>query len=133
MTGQGSPYIGAALDSAFEEVQAVVVLLTGDDIVKLNDKYVRPDDPDYEKNLSKQPRSNVLFEAGMAFGKDPKRTILVQVDDIKPISDLQGRHVLRIDNTPEKRREFAGRLEVAECQVDISGTDWLKVGNFQVI
>jgi len=129
-TGKGSPYVGEALDSAFDEAQAVVVLLTGDDEAKLQGKYVGLDDQDHERNLTPQPRPNVIFEAGMAFGRKPEKTILVQIGSIRPISNILGRHILKLDDTPEKRRDLARRLETAGCEVDISGNDWLNVGNF---
>ena len=132
LTRKGSPYTGETLDVAFQEAQAVVVLLTGDDEVKLKEKYVRTDDPDYEKILPPQPRPNVLFEAGMAFGRNPERTILVQVGNPKPFSDVAGRHMLKLNNSREKRHEFTLRLQTAGCHVNISGVDWLSTGNFEI-
>mgnify|MGYP000485185991 CR=1 FL=1 len=43
-TGSASPYIGQALDAAFEMAQAVVVLLTPDDIAYLRPEYANGDD-----------------------------------------------------------------------------------------
>ena len=76
LTGQGSPFIGDILDKAFEEAQAVVVLITGDDLARLGTRFQKPDDEPYEMDLTPQARPNVLFEAGMAFGRQPERTIL---------------------------------------------------------
>lgn len=67
----------------------------------------------------------------MAFGRQPDRTILVQVGSIRPFSDIAGRHILRLDNTEKARHQFARRLETVDCDVDTSGDDWLEVGNFQ--
>ncbi len=55
--------------------------------LKLQKKYWESNEPSYETTFTNQPRPNVLFEAGMAFGVHLKRTILVQVGNIKPISD----------------------------------------------
>src|SRR5258707_1032798 len=49
MTGEGSPYIGDALDRAFARAQAAVVLLTGDDVARLGKHYLSPHDPPEEK------------------------------------------------------------------------------------
>ena len=78
-TGQGSPFIGQVLDRAFSEARAVVVLITGDDFAYLDPRFLTANDPDYERNLTPQARPNVLFEAGMAFGRHPERTILVSL------------------------------------------------------
>ena len=117
-TGKGSPYIGEVLDAAFRDAQGVIVLLTGDDEAKLKEKYIKPEDPDYERVLTPQPRPNVLFEAGMAFGLYPDRTILVQVGPIRPISDISGRHLLRLDNSPERRNDLVERLKSIGYEVN---------------
>jgi len=132
LTGKASPYIGEVLDSAFSIAQAVIVLLTGDDEAKLRDKYIKTSDADYERTLTPQARPNVLFEAGMAFGRYPERTILIELGNLRPFSDIAGRHVLKLNNTSEKRHELALKLQTAGCDVDLTGTDWLKVGNFEV-
>ncbi len=129
MTGEGSPYIGQVLDHAFAAAQAVVVLLTPDDIAYLRPEYGAPDDP--EREPKGQARPNVLFEAGMAFGRNPRRTILVELGDLRPFSDVGGRRAVRMDNSPEKRMELARRLGTAGCQVDTSGTDWLSEGDLR--
>lgn len=127
-TGSGSPYVGEVLDLAFREGQAVVVLLTPDDVAYLRTEYAHGDD-DPEATPRGQARPNVLFEAGMAFGRDPKRTILIEMGDVRPFSDVGGRHVIRMSNAPETRRSIASRLETAGCSVDLSGTDWLSAGD----
>jgi predicted nucleotide-binding protein len=130
-TGSGSPYVGDALDRAFEEAQAVVVLLTGDDIARLGTAFIQSDDPRHEKELTPQARPNVLFEAGMAFGREPRRTILVQLGEIRPFSDIFGRHIVKLSDRPEARTLLLSRLKTAGCQVDDDHrTDWLSAGNF---
>lgn len=129
MTGSGAPFIGEVLDAAFGAAQAVVVLLTPDDVT-----YLRPEfgdgDNDPEIMPAPQARPNVLFEAGMAFGRHPERTILVELGKVRPFSDVAGRHAVRISDTAEARRELAQRLTTAGCDVDISGSDWLSAGVF---
>jgi predicted nucleotide-binding protein len=77
-TGKGSPYIGEILEKGFSEVQAVVVLMTPDDLGILRKEFRRAGDPLSETKLTPQPRLNVIFEAGMAFGYCAKRTIVVE-------------------------------------------------------
>lgn len=130
-TKKGTPNIGEILDAAFNEAQAVIVLLTGDDEAKLRDEFLKTDDPPYERNLTPQSRPNVLFESGMAMGRYPSRTVLVQIGGHRPFSDIAGKHITHLDNTAEKRHELATKLSNAGCKVDISGTRWFKAGNFQ--
>jgi predicted nucleotide-binding protein/predicted transcriptional regulator len=132
MTGQGSPFIGDVLDKAMEQAQAIVVLLTGDDDAKLKEEFQSAHDPDYEKQLTSQARPNVLFEAGMAFGKYPNRTILIQVGWLRPFSDIGGRHIIHLKNSQESRQVLVQRLIGAGCSVNTSGTDWLTAGEFTI-
>jgi hypothetical protein len=39
-TGSGAPYVGEILDHAFQKAQAVIVLITGDDISKMSFQYL---------------------------------------------------------------------------------------------
>lgn len=129
MTGKGSPYVGEVLDVAFREGQAFVVLMTPDDVAYLHSDYASGEsDPATE--AKGQARPNVLFEAGMALGRDEERTIIVELGDVRPFSDVGGRHVLRMDNTAKKRQALASRLETAKAAVDRSGSDWLSAGDF---
>lgn len=132
LTGKPSPYIGEILDAAFEHAQAIVSLFTPDDEAKLLPQYSYSDDKEYETNLTPQARPNVLFETGMAFGKDQNRTIIIEIGSLRPFSDIAGRHVVRLNDTPEKRKELATRLKLAGCEIDIDGTDWLSTGDFNI-
>lgn len=127
MTGTASPYIGEVLDAAFSAAQAIVVLETPDDIAYLHPSLTYPDDPECE--AQPQPRPNVLFEAGMAMGRDPRRTVIVELGKIRVFSDIHGRHVVRLDNSVTKRQDLAARLESAGCAVDLSGRDWHNAGD----
>lgn len=130
-TGKGAPYIGEILDKAFSQAQAVVVLMTPDDEGRLREPFMKSEDPSYETELTQQSRLNVLFEAGMAIGRFPNRTILVELGFLRPFSDIGGRHVIKLDDTTEKRQELAHRLRTAGCQVNLSGTDWHTAGAFE--
>ncbi|MBI2246286.1 MAG: nucleotide-binding protein [Nocardioides sp.] len=127
MTGKGSPYIGEVLAVAFGQAQAVVVLQTPDDVAHLHESLTYPEDPDTSPQM--QPRPNVLFEAGMALAQDEDRTIIVELGTIRSFSDIHGRHVVRLDNSVEKRQDLATRLRTAGCAVDLDGTDWHTEGD----
>ncbi len=127
---QGSPYVGDVLDAALAKAQAIIVLLTGDDLARLREMFITSEDPMHEREAWPQARPNVLFEAGMAFGRAPKRTILIELGQVRPFSDIAGRHVVRIGDDLRTRQDLAMRLEAAGCVVDRSGTDWHSEGDF---
>jgi predicted nucleotide-binding protein len=123
-SGTASPFIGEVLETAFSQAQAVVVLFTPDEQVRLR----------HELNKRHtvwrlQARPNVLFEAGMAFATHPERTVLVVLGDQEIPSDFAGRHYVRVDSVAALR-DLAQRLEQAGCPVDLTGSDWLDLGRF---
>ncbi|MFA5803907.1 MAG: nucleotide-binding protein [Melioribacteraceae bacterium] len=130
MTGQPSPYVGDILETVFREAVAVVILLTPDDEARLRKSLRRPKDPPFEKVLTGQARPNVIFEAGMAFGRNPNSTLIVELGNLRPFSDIAGRHVVHLSNQATSRQEFATKLANAGCNVDTSGSDWLTAGDF---
>lgn len=128
-TREGSPYIGQVLDAAFSHATAVVVLMTPDEVAYLQPRY-SDGDADPETEPAAQARPNVLFEAGMALGRDPQRTVLVEVGKVRPFSDVAGRHAVRLTNAVESRQALAQRLADAGCEVNLTGIDWHSAGNF---
>ncbi|HWS89014.1 MAG TPA: nucleotide-binding protein [Pyrinomonadaceae bacterium] len=129
-TGDPSPYIGNVLNVAFSLAQAVVVLMTPDDEARLREPLQTQSDPHYESSLTPQARPNVLFEAGIAMGRSADRTVLVELGETRPFSDIGGRHVIKLTDSTQKRQELAHRLASAGCPVDLSGVDWHTEGDF---
>lgn len=131
-TGNPSPQITEILKVGFKIAHSAVVLLSPDDEARLREEFRTPDDPEYEIKLSPQPRPNVLFEAGMAIASFPDRTVLVQAGWSRPFSDIAGMHMVKIDNSVERRRDLANRLRMAGCEVsDLNmSIDWQTVGDF---
>ncbi len=129
-TGKASPYIGEVLEKGFSMVQAVVVLMTPDDEAQLREPFRTPSDLEYESQLTPQARPNVLIEAGMALGLHPNRTIIVELGQLRPASDLLGRHVVRLSDTSQSRQDLADRLKNAGCSLTLSGRDWHSAGEF---
>lgn len=127
-TGKASPYVGEILNAAFSMAQAFLVLMTPDEQVVLRPELRKPRGDD---DVAYQPRPNVILEAGMALGKDETRTILVQTGPLRGMSDLDGRHVVRLDNSAERRNDLIQRLKVAGCSPRVDGTDWISTGNFE--
>jgi predicted nucleotide-binding protein len=129
-TGKPSPYVGEILDVAFSQAAAILVLMTPDDTASLKKQYHDAHEPVHETEPTGQARPNVLFEAGMAMGRDPNRTILVELGVVRPFSDIAGRHMIRMNDSSPRRQELAQRLLSAGCAVSMTGVDWHTAGDF---
>jgi len=128
-TGRGAPYTGQIVDALFQDAQAIVVLLSPDEQVELRSDLREPNDND---NEGWQPRPNVFIEAGMALARDEAHTILVQIGAVRTASDLLGRHLVHFDGSSAHRHALIERLRTAGCTLSTSGTDWLRIGNFDL-
>jgi hypothetical protein len=68
---------------------------------------------------------------GMAFGKYPDRTLIVEFGQTRPFSDVTGRNTIRFSDTPQSRKKIADRLRNAGCLVRTDDkSDWLTGGDF---
>jgi predicted nucleotide-binding protein len=130
LTRKPNPYIGEVIDAGFQNAQAIVVLLTGDDEARLKDKFLTPGDQPFERKPTGQPRQNVLFEAGMAFAKYNATTVLVRVGNLRPMSDVAGIHVLHLSDSPTSRKQLVSKLKIAGVVLNDDGDDWLTAGQF---
>lgn len=128
-TGKASPYVGEILEAAFRMAQAVVVLLSPDELVQLRPELCA-DEAEALREQRFQPRPNVLLEAGMALATKEERTLLVRVGNVKIPSDIEGRHVIEMAGAPEQRNELAQRLKTAGCEPDTGNRDWYRIGRF---
>jgi predicted nucleotide-binding protein len=129
-TGTTNPYVGDVVETGLRLAHAVVVLLTGDDEARLLSQFVTSRDQREDVGPTRQARPNVLFEAGMAVALSRDRTVLVSLGQLRPLSDLSGVHIVRMDDTTERRQDLAERLQAAGCPVKLTGRDWHKVGQF---
>jgi predicted nucleotide-binding protein len=125
-----NPYVGDIIDTVIEKAQAVVVMFSPDDLVQLKEQFLSADDRATEGKQQGQARPNVLFEAGLAHGRHPEKTVLVQVGKVKPFSDIGGKHMVRLTDEKESRNGFANRLANIGLAVDRVGNDWMSVGTF---
>jgi predicted nucleotide-binding protein len=132
LTGKPNPYTWEIVDKALSQAGAIVALLTPDDEARLREDLWSEYDSGLEKEYLAQPRQNVLFEAGVAYGRDPQRTILVRVGSQRPMSDLAGHHILQLDDSPQSRQGVVDALRTAGCPVDVTGTDWFRAGVFAI-
>jgi predicted nucleotide-binding protein len=127
-TQSGTPYVGDVLDAAFGVARAAVVVLTPDEEVRLRTA-LRGERDAFTVRL--QARPNVFYEAGLAFGRFPRNTVVVEVGEMREASDLGGRHAVRITSSGQWRHDLADRLETAGLAVNRSGREWLTVGTFE--
>jgi predicted nucleotide-binding protein len=130
LTGKASPYIGEILDAAFAAAQAIIVILTGEDVAMLRPSFRGSTEQDHDSKPTPQARLNVIFEAGMALGRNPDRTIMVELEHTRPFSDVAGRHTIRFRGSSEDRQSLKTRLETAGCEISAAGVRWLSSGNF---
>jgi predicted nucleotide-binding protein len=114
-----------------EQAQAIVVMLSPDDDVKLKSQFIAHHERSTEGKLRGQARPNVIFETGIAIGTHHKKTVIVQVGDVKPFTDIGGMHILHLSGNDASRHDFANRLEDLGCKIDRSGDHWLRAGNFE--
>jgi Predicted nucleotide-binding protein containing TIR-like domain len=132
-TGSPSPYTGDVLDKAMAIVQAVVVLFTPDDLAQLRTDLLDASDGSHEHKLSGQPRANVLFEAGLAFGRHPTRTVLVEHGKLRGLSDLAGLNAVRLERGGRALVDLAHRLSNVGCAVNLTGADFLDESLFSAL
>ena len=128
--GKPNPYTWEVVDWALQNAGAIVALMTPDDEARLKKEMWGQSENSMEKEMMGQPRQNVLFEAGVAYGRNPDRTVLLRVGSHRPMSDLAGHHILQLSNDPESRQAVADALKAAGCPVDLTGADWYKAGDF---
>jgi predicted nucleotide-binding protein len=126
-----NPNVGDVVNKALKRAQGILVLLSPDEDAKLQSKFCSSKDKrDGLHRLQGQPRPNVILEAGIALGVHSDKTLLVQVGDVRDISDMAGKHILHLSNKPASRKELAQRLRKLGFKVDTIGDTWLTVGNF---
>lgn len=130
--GGANPIVGDIINQAMKRAQGILVLLSPDEDAKLKNKFASPKDKKIGLNkLDGQPRPNVIFEAGLALGAHSDKTILVQVGDIREISDIAGKHMAHLTNKPASRKALAMRLrDKLKFRVNLDGDRWMDVGNF---
>ena len=106
-----------------------VILLTGDDEARLRQDLWARNEASVEREFALQVRQNVAFEAGRAFTTHPERTIVCQIGDVKPFSDMGGLHLVKLDSI-EGRQELVARLRKAGLNVNATDDAWRQAGDF---
>ncbi len=128
LTGKANAYIWEIVETGFAACKTAVAVLTGDEEVRLRAKFASDHDPADDRDFGVQARPNVLLEMGAAMARGP--VVIVQIGPHRSISDIQGMQILRMDNTPRRRKDFVDRMKRIGAGADDSGADFLEVGDF---
>ncbi|WP_405600362.1 nucleotide-binding protein [Streptomyces sp. NBC_01410] len=124
---KGSPYVGDIVLEGMRLSNAVVVLFTADEDVKLRSDLAGGPNG-HQKG--QQSRPNVYYEAGIADALNRDRTVLVEVGNVRKFSDDSGRHAVRFDGGINSRVTLRNALRNAGLTVDDQAHDWMREGKF---
>lgn len=131
MAGHGpAPVLHDVIRNGLREAQAIVALLTPDDVVHLHPELRGIMEDQHELTPACQPRPNVLMELGIALYAYRERTIVVRAGSIRPIADLGGINYVAFDGREASRAKLVERLKIAGCSVDDRGTEWRRPERF---
>lgn len=127
-----NPHVDDVISKAMKSVQGVLVMFSPDEEARLKSKFASAiDRKKGQTTLDGQPRPNVILEAGLALGAHSQKTLLVQVGDVRDISDIAGKHLVHLNNSAESRKELAQRLRTKlKFKINTDGADWLSIGDF---
>ena len=99
-----NPFIADVVIEGIKQADVALVLFTPDEVAAL----YTPETGRLSKNGAEadtrwQARPNVIFEAGVAFGSKPHRTLLLSCGaDVRLFSDVSGMHILALQNANAK-------------------------------
>lgn len=120
----GAAFIGEIVRTGLSQAQGIVALFTADEIAHLRPDHYEPHDGQEDKERW-QARPNVIFEAGMAYGMAPERTILAVLGgQTKLFSDVKGIHLTYLSNNHGARKRLRQKLIGAKCDVDLRVDAW---------
>jgi len=128
--GGGTPYTGDIVSAGMRMADAVVVLLTPDDVGYVRPAFRDPQDGRDELEPTGQARLNVVSEAGMAMALDRDRVVIVEAGQVRKMSDTAGLNVIRLHDNIDRRKDLAARLRAAGLAVDETGEEWRTAGTF---
>lgn len=128
----GTPTIADIVEEGMNRAQGVVALFTPDEYAALRPE-LRSEKEEEDALARWQARPNVIFEAGMAFGRDRDRVVFVLIGDPKLFTDVAGIHVLRPTNDPLGDRQVLRNTlkKGMRCAVSDDSNDWMDHGDFE--
>lgn len=128
----GTPTIAEIVECGMNQAQGVIALITADESAALRPEYRTPHDA-ADQLARWQARPNVIFEAGMAFGRDRKRVVFVLLGKPSLFTDVAGVHVLRPTNDPTGDRGVlrSTLAQGMQCTIELQSSDWMTAGDFE--
>jgi len=129
-TTASAPFLGEVVTAAVSIAQVAIVLLTPDDIVMTHPTLRNDSEPVHGVRPTGQASPSVLLELGMLLAANPDRTIIVQIGDVRPVADLAGRNLIRLDGSAASLGELVSRLKLAGSLVNDAGTEWRDTSPF---
>ncbi|MBD3349895.1 MAG: hypothetical protein GF364_00235 [Candidatus Lokiarchaeota archaeon] len=131
--GNAKPYIGQVMKTGMKISNIILVIMSPDDNVKLNPKYMKENENNKEEQWMGQSRANVLYEMGFAEALKPKETIFIKIGDQKLPSDIDGKLFFELDNSVKTRKRLTDELINLGCDIDLKRkSKWKNVGDFSV-
>ena len=125
-TGETSPYLSQAIMKSIEKAGAVVVIMTPEEEAKLDERFWMEE---ADEKTYRQPRPNVIFEAGLALGMKESKTIILQFGELRIFSDILGKHVTKyrgVDTESDFKCDLLDKLKIAGCQCE-PGRDYYNI------
>ncbi|MCA9622171.1 MAG: nucleotide-binding protein [Myxococcales bacterium] len=120
----GAAFVGEIVREGMKQAQGIIALFTADELAFLRPDYHQSHDSDEDKERW-QSRPNVIFEAGMAYGTAPERTVLAVLGgEAKLFSDVRGIHLTYLGNSTDARKRLRQKLIGAGCDVDERADAW---------
>lgn len=104
--------------AGINHAQAVIILFTPDDLARLKNEFLKDDDGPHERNETGQARPNVILEAGIAYAKEPTKTIFARVGKTREISDIAGFNWVQLSQDYNDRDRLRRELLKAGVELD---------------
>jgi predicted nucleotide-binding protein len=132
----GTATVAGVVEEGMKIARGILALFTPDEFSSLRPELRKPSD--VGEHLERwQARPNVLFEAGMAFGKDRNRVAFVLFGDVTLFTDVAGIHVYRPTNEfgrDSDRAQLKGLLaDGMRCSVNLLSDEWMHAGDFDKV
>lgn len=129
----GSPTIAEIVQRGMSEAQGVIALFTPDEFATLSPEFRDKWRSAGSDEARFQARPNVIFEAGMAFGRDRNRVVFVLLGNVSLFTDVAGIHVLRPKNDPTGDRATLRDTLITgmACDGEQTGREWMTSGDFE--
>lgn len=118
-TGKTQPTTYEIVKAGIDSAGAIIVIFSPDDEARLKAEFAGG----VIQRAEGQPRQNVTLEAGMAYATAPEKTIFVQSEKTRPISDIAGFNWVKMDGTWESREDLVNRLNTAGATTTLHNTN----------